>query len=235
MRLDSERIAVRRRELGLSQREVARQVGGGNSLVFHLEGDAPHGDLTLRELERLGEALAMDLKDLIAGDPEGAPSRDAGTWGPSLVPELGALLLRVGGRVPLSALAETLECPREQLAAALERLDACLRPCGLQVHLHDATAHLVPMASSDIPASRLTDAMRKADARAHQKASRIRLAYRVFATETTAKKVAVTNPGKVTLGELVNSGIVVRPPNDGGALSLSEDVRYSLLLDEPIG
>ena len=48
--------------------------------------------------------------------------------------------------------------------------------------------------------------------------------------KTTAKKVGPTNPGKVTLDELVNTGIVVRPPNDGGLLSLSEDVRYSLML-----
>ena len=39
------------------------------------------------------------------------------------------------------------------------------------------------------------------------------------------------NPGQVTLGELVNAGIVVRPPNDGSLLVLSEDVRYSLMVD----
>lgn len=104
MRLDSERIAAQRRELGLTQREVARRVGGGNSLVFHLGGDAPHGRLTLRELERLGQALAMDQRDLIASADEEGPSRDTGGSGPSLVPELGALLLRAGGRVPLTAL-----------------------------------------------------------------------------------------------------------------------------------
>lgn len=103
------------------------------------------------------------------------------------------------------------------------------------MHLYDATARLVPMASSDIPAFRLTDAMRKADARAKQKVSRIRLAYRIFATTTTAKNVVVTNPEKVTLGELVNTAVVGRSPNDGGVLSLSEDARYSLMLDEPTG
>ena len=63
-----------------------------------------------------------------------------------------------------------------------------------------------------------------------EKLVRIALAYRAFAMKTTAKKVGPTNPGKVTLDELVNTGIVVRPPNDGGLLSLSEDVRYSLML-----
>ena len=64
------------------------------------------------------------------------------------------------------------------------------------MRLYDATARLVPVAGSEVPVSTLQAAMRKAQSRHQEKLVRIALAYRVFATETTAKKVAVSNPAR---------------------------------------
>lgn len=59
-----ERIKYLRKEQGLSQRELAKKADLSNGALWRIE--SKHGDITLRSLHKVAEALNVSENDLIA-------------------------------------------------------------------------------------------------------------------------------------------------------------------------
>ena len=61
------KISTARRKLGLSQMQLAESSGTQVSTVFSAENGAQN--LSLRTLQKLADALKMDMRELLPGDP----------------------------------------------------------------------------------------------------------------------------------------------------------------------
>ncbi|GEM_PF-5612192 len=232
MKLDSEAIRARRTELGLSQRDLARRVGAGDTLAFHIETDGDRPEITLREIDRLADALAVDpITLLVSGEPQTAVQGSTNRSEPSsTIARLGSLLQRADTAVPLSVLGEVLGVDRESLTATLVVLDEQLQSVGLRVHLHEDCAQIVSSGIDGIAPDKMKDLRREASARRSIDKHQASLLYRVMLGKLTAKKVA-SNNDRVRFRQLVNAGLIEEPTTDSVKLDLCEAVKTSLLLD----
>lgn len=235
MKLNSDRIRARRIEIGLTQRALARRMGAGNALVHHIERDGNHGELTLTEIDRLAEALRVDPVSLFVADPSVAEIDDGdtppATAAASTSAIIGGVLLRAQKPVPLSALTEALGLRREDVDSALADLDRRVKPCGLQLHIHEDCVRLIASDVATVTPGTLKALQRRVLSRRTIDRPQAEILYRTLLGNATAKRISATNNGNVALRSLVNAGLIDEPQNDTDVLQLSADVRESLLLD----
>lgn len=139
------RVRQRRHELGTTLNAAAASSGISAPLLRRIEGGdtAAAGRCTLDQLVRLAAALDVHLTELLEPPERGRPGvahGDAAT--------LGALLHGARTMVTTEDVCTALAWRSDRFDAALEALDAQLRPAGLRVHrLHDQVG-----ISSDAPA-----------------------------------------------------------------------------------
>lgn len=229
MILDVEAIRRRRAEAGLSHRAVASALGVSSSVIKRLETGTNHPDLTVGQLARLADLLAVNVADLITkprrspDGPDPSPADETSPDDDAAV--VGSLLATTKVLTPTTAVAEATGWPVPRVHAALEVLADRLPATGQQLRRHQ---HLVALARAvtDDDADRIRAALRIHLARNGVSAGEVRLLRRIHAG--TVPKV-LGNADSVTLGVLANAQLIAS--DDGATWGLTDDVRYSLLLD----
>lgn len=140
--LDAALIRHRRLSLGITEREIARQLGVTAVVVHGLERSLNHADLPAGLVVALARALALDIDALFqqaVRSPEARPGEMRAGRGLDENPSqaaaaVGALLHAAGRGVPVSVLAETTGWPLERVTDALDALAAMLPSVGLRLH-----------------------------------------------------------------------------------------------------
>jgi transcriptional regulator with XRE-family HTH domain len=232
VRLNTALIRARRLELGLSERKFASLTGLGQAVVRGIESGSTHKDLTLGDLDRVAATLSVSLTTLLEEEvPQLTPEQVAGPlteqeFRSHCMAMVGALLFDVGRLVPVESLARTVDLSLGETHRVLTELDALLRPAGLLVHRLGNSVKLW-RTSDAVPHEMLQRTWRSQLARRGLDAGQARLLHQ---TLSGRRDKTLTNDQQVTAAELVNAGLLERTRS--GGVELSDDVRYSLLLDE---
>lgn len=230
--LNTDLIRDRRLELGLSERKLAAVTGLGQAVIRGLEAGTNHKDLTLGDLHRLADALALDAQHLLAATSAteaaaGPATRDAHL--DQHVTQVGALLFDVDRLIPVESLALTTGLTLDQTHEVLAELDRRLRAVGLLLHrLNNAVK--IWRTSDAVSRETLQATWRAHLARRGLDIGQVTLLQQVRRGRRTK---TLTNDQQVTAAQLVNAGILDR--TSAGGVDLSADVRYSLLLDDQDG
>lgn len=225
--LDHALIRRRRTELGLSQRSLASQIGTTGSWIRNLEAGGNIRDLSVVQLARLADALALDLHEILSGTTQPDARRAAGRDPAGDAAAVGALLHAAGVLTPTAALTDALGWTYERLDAALGDLDQRLRDCGMRVHrLHNRVS--IERDNTSVDAEVLETSMRQHLARDNINATEARILHRIVSGQGLPRDPS--NADSVALAVLINAGLVeARDP--GGTWDLKADVRIGLLLD----
>lgn len=225
MIVDADRVRRRRAELGLTVRGLAKHLKVTGAVVTRLESGDNHPDLPLGLLVRLAEVLAVDLPTLLV---QSRPACDAVPDADQDARTVGAALVADGTLVPLGALAEAFDWTLQRTEAAIEALEARLPDVGMRVHrLRDQVA--VVRAVEPISRAALGQLTRKHLHRTAISLSEARIVFRL-ASGTPPRDPG--NSERVAIGVLANAGLLEPDPAGAAEMRLSEDVRFSLLLDE---
>lgn len=214
--IDVELIVRRRHELGLSQRQVARQLGTSPMTVIAIEGGTNHDDLPLRLICRLADILILDVIDLFVRPALAEPPADAGS-----LAEVGALLASAEGGVTLDALAEATGCTLDVVDDLVEEFDRRLRQLGMQLRRRGGRLQIVPR--HDVrPDGRLQQLLRGQHVRHGMTATDATLLHRALRGGIDAGEL--TNAEQVAYARLLNAGLI----DTSGCPT--EDVAFSLAL-----
>jgi hypothetical protein len=188
------------------------------------KGDA---EFSFAAASRLADALGLGLDEL-SGRAEvlSAESKQ------NDAARLGALLSATGTLMPVGAICELLDWSIERLHAAEAELDRRLEGVGMRIRR--STSRLaVERADSALDNDTLKAAVRRHLNRDHLNLTEAKLLRSVAHGDVPTQP---NNAEKVALGVLVNAGLVEFAPapstNAEAPMMLSDDVRYSLLLDE---
>ena len=239
--LNAARVRARRLELNLSERQLSAITGLGQSVVRSLEAGTNHKDLTLGEVTRLAAALAVDVTQLLTHDQ---PAERTGAAEPAAkagelqdeplsasatatdVSRVGALLHDVDRLIPVESLAVTAELSLERTHAVLRELDSRLRPTGLRLHRLGNTVRIC----ADVDAADAATLRTLWRAHLSRRGLDLGQVHTLHQVRAGRRGKTLTNDQQVTVRQLTNAGLLTRTAS-GGA-ELSDDVRYSLLLDE---
>jgi hypothetical protein len=138
---------------------------------------------------------------------------------------MGALVHEIDRLVSVESLAETLDYTLEQTHAVLDELDRRLGPVGLRLHRLGNTVKVIGAADAVT-----TEVLRRSwRAQLGRRGLNIRQAQLVHQVRTGRRTKTLTNYQQMRTAQITNAGLLDRT-SSGGA-ELSQDVRYSLLLD----
>lgn len=219
MRLDTDLIARRRHELGITTRTLGYMLGGSALTATQLEAVSSHDSYTLATLERLADALALDPGELLETKPAPEPSAEA----EEVARRLGGILHHQTDATPATALAEALGVSLDVLHQAAETLDQMLRPAGMRVHT--ATGGYALWAEAAVDTEALTTTARYHQGRSGLRAGETEILWQILAGSINRKNLS--NPQRISLGALRRAGII-----EPDTLDVTEDARYSLMLGE---
>jgi hypothetical protein len=106
------------------------------AVVRGIKAGTNHKDLTLCDLQRLANALSLDLRQLLvsAGQETMAGQATLGDHRNYAVTQAGAVLYEIDRVTPVESLARTLCHTLDQTHDVLDELDRRLRPIGFRVH-----------------------------------------------------------------------------------------------------
>jgi transcriptional regulator with XRE-family HTH domain len=210
----------------MSARTVGDLLGLPSVTYTAIENGYGTDRLELALLVRLARALGVSLDQLVvdpAGETEQAADGDAAA--------LGALLHAAGVAVPSGTICEVLGWDFDRLHAAAGVLESGLVGCGLA--LRRTNARLSIVRGETIDSTALKAAIRRQLGREHVSVAEARMVRRI---EASTAPQAPSNPETVTLGVLVNAGLVAfgeqRTRQTEAPMVLADDVRYSLFLEE---
>lgn len=206
MILDVDLVRRRRRDLGISRRQLAKHLGVTVMVVVSIEAGRNHHTLTLGMVGRLAQVLAVQLTDLVRrpdSTADSGPSQDEGGEN-DLVAQLGALLLETSVLTPVEALADALGTRLPAVWEALGLLDRQLWPAGLMIHRLNGDVAIRKQATTDRAAMRRL--LRAHQARRGLSLTEARVLRRVMDRDLDEGKLS--NPDQVALERLRKSGLV---------------------------
>lgn len=219
--LNIDRISTARTEAGYSQRALSEEIGQNPSLVSLLEKDKHHRDLTVRQLDRLANAIGLEIADLFL-------RRDGTATPPPVSPSdaiVEAVLATTSSPAPAETIASVLGWTLTETRDALRALGARLQGTGTMLNRTNVGYKLTPRRLlSDDELARLTRlqlATRKIKVSALQL---LRQAIREPLDMEWQRRAG--NSDRVNSGILLNAGLLVRTSK--GALEPSNDVRRSV-------
>jgi len=220
--LNMQLIRDRRVELRLSVRDIAKQLGVSITTVANLETGRAHGEQPLSLLFRLAEVLAMDVTDLLASPrPDEAAGADD-----DLVAKVSSVLFELRHLTSPEILATALNVTTGDVEAAVTVLDRRVAKFGLRVHRLRGDVGIVRSQATPTR-DELHAAWQQDFARRSMTLSQARMLYRVWLGGFEQKQLS--NPERVTLGQLINAGLVETPVEIGAnTVVLTADVRASL-------
>jgi len=217
MILDSTLIQSRRRELGLSQRQMAKTLGVTSRVVAAVEDGSNHHALTLDFASKLARALAVELADMLTtADAKASPDLE-------LAASLGALLAETSTLTPVEALAEACDTSLEQVSAALDRLESNLEGTGLV--LQRRTGEVALRSTCQLDPKQVKTLLRRHQARRGLKLTEARLLRDIL--DGDVNEARLSNPQLVALNRLRRAGLVTADT----APKPSHDVVLSLFLE----
>ena len=228
-RLNPVLLRRRRAELGLTAKALADALGILPATYMFLENTGGK-TLDLRLVVRLARILGVSLDSLVTpavlDEAPDVPTVDDDAKA------LGSLLYSAETLIPIGALCDALDWPLDRLHAAEERLGAQLEACGLR--LRRSNARLAITRDPDpVDTTSLKTAIRRHLGRHNVGRRELRLLRRI---EQERVPKATSNPDIVALGVLVNAELVTfetsGAPRSETPMTLSEDVRFSLMLDK---
>jgi transcriptional regulator with XRE-family HTH domain len=232
MRLNSDLVRDRRRELLLSQRALGELVRQSAAAVHRIERGDLMEEFTLREVQRLGDALQVDPICLFVSESPPDPQSD---WPPQSRSEilalLGSCLARESDPIPVDALAELFDLSRSMVLSLVDDLDAGLRPLGLRAHLAADSVRIISDGAGAVPKSRLRVLRRRIANRRRLDIHHASL-LRAGLVGTTAKKIVATNNGMASFGTLLGADLLTDSGRDSQPVCLAKDARFSLLVDD---
>jgi transcriptional regulator with XRE-family HTH domain len=229
VRLDVERVRLRRLELGMSQRELARQLGESPLFTRALELGHNQAVLSFATLTDLATALGVPFAALFK-DPDGPPRPPS----PRVETErLVALLLAAGDRwVPATSLAMQLGIDLDEMENLVENARENLRAVGLSIM--SSTNGLDIRLTYDVDLVSTEDreeVLRSVNARVDIEEHVAQLVYRVISGKVIAKGTNASPTGRLLLGRAINAGWIKAPTNETDALELTDAVQESLRLN----
>lgn len=212
-------IRERRRELGFSQRALAKELGQSSAWVASLEKRANHRELRLGQLARLAETLGVSLSELLrtSGGECTAAAMDA--------TKIEALLFDAQRAVPPEVLAETLDWTLQRTLRALGELRQSLATRGLSLQRTNGGFKLVG-SSNALTKTEWSRVIKAHAARFGLKRNEAKALYGVF-TGAIADgwESRASNDLRVCMARLIKNQLVVES-DDGPALH--PDVEYAL-------
>lgn len=236
-RLNGDLIRARRHELGLSERALSTLLGHNLSpaIVRSIEAGKHSKDRTLGDIERLARTLELPLADLFTSPetmapaaPPHEPGRSPGVRSgqPSTFGCSERCSTSRAGSSRLSRSPTRWEFSLDEVEELVGALEAVLEPAGLAVHrLHrDVKVQALAMPEQ---AATLQEHLRSQAARTGLNQPQVRMPLKVVMGEKPVSCRATTTSPRAPL---VKAGILVH--SGSGGLALTEDVRYSLLLDD---
>lgn len=227
MRLSCERIRRRRLELGLSQRELARQLGEVPNVIKALESGTNHDQLTLVHLDGLATALGVTPQWLL-GEQHVACEDE-----PPQVDRLIALVMSgAERRVPKWVLAARLNLDPAALDAMVDAAQTALAPVGLTFASNTAGTELrLVGAVESLQEDDLAAVIQGINAAGDLDEAIATLIYKVLAGGVTAKEIGASANGRLRLGQAINAGWIEPPEKEVDPLRVTMAVWESLCLD----
>jgi transcriptional regulator with XRE-family HTH domain len=225
--LDRELIARRRADLCLSQRMLANQLGVTSPTIASLERGDNHGDLPLRLLVRLAEALAVAVTSLFCNDRSRQADDDRDDSA-----AVGALLFETKVLTPIDALCDALDWPLERVRRAVEALDAELPAVGLRLQSRGGSV-AIRRAVEPASAAHVQQLLRLHVLRNGVGLAEARVLYRIMKGTLPRE---LSNADAVALRTLANAGLIelADAQSKGSAPSwrIASHVRAALRLDQ---
>jgi transcriptional regulator with XRE-family HTH domain len=231
VQLDTALIRRRRAELGISVRAAAESIGLSGPTFTRLESGIDHGGLELVVVVRLASLLGVSLDQLIVQGGRDVASSGETAGDATDVAALGAVLFATQTHTPVGTLCEVHGWTLARLHEAEVALDAALCHVGITLSRQNARLGLA-RAEGAVDRDVLERSLRKHQGRDHVSITEARLLHHVEHGDAPTQP---SNAERVALGMLVNAGLITfgsSRPRGEAPLILSEDVRFSLLIDE---
>lgn len=219
--LDADRIRRRRRDLGLSQRQLAHTAGTTPAVIERIEDATNHPDLPLGLVARLADALALPRSALWADPTAGAPAAAPDDAGDAAA--VGALLAETGTLTAPEALADALGWTLERTHAAIDDLDRRAHPLGWTIQ-HTKGDVAIRRRDTATDPHQLQALLKHHHARRGLTITEARLLAAIHDGRTEQRITG--NNDRVALARLHNAGLI----QDRDQLDLADDVRFSLML-----
>lgn len=222
MHVNVDLMRRRRRELGMSERDLAAAAGVSKMYVRHLECGGGDDQVTMEVLRRMSRALAVSVADLLE---DAGVERSGGD-----VAAVGAMLTELVEPTPPAVLASTLGWGLERTEAALAVLEAAAPGVGLALQrIHGMVG--LRRSATDLDAERLRRSHATAILRRGLGVNAARMLYLVL-TDTLGDKRRPTITEHQALIQLRTGGLLVESAPETHlarqTLSVAEDVAFSL-------
>jgi len=224
--LDPAAVRRRRLALGISEKDLAGELGVSVSSVCGIESGVDQRHYDVPFVLGLAEALSVSLEDLLT--TREAPARGEGT---ALVAKLGALLAAGDAPVPIEAVCDALACGLADLSDAVDELERRLDGTGVVLHRFDGQISLQPGLAVDTAG--LAMATRAAVARSNLASDRLSM---LIGLCDRSRQIDPRFADPWVSGQLANAGLIERGVRTDGfrQAEVTEDVRFSLMLDEAV-
>lgn len=225
MRVNADLMRRRRRELGMSERDLAAAAGVSKMFVRYLECGGGDDQVTVEMLRRMGRALGVSAGQLLEEEGIERSGHD--------VAAVGAMLTELIEPTPPAVLASTLGWGLERTEAALAGLEATAPGVGLALQrIHGMVS--LRRSATDLDAERLRRGHATGISRRGLSANAARMLYLVL-TDTLGDKRRPTITEQQALIQLRNGGLLVESAPETHlarqTLAVSADVEWSLRAD----
>lgn len=232
--LDPRQVRHRRLQLGLTESYLGSLCGVSSSVIRRLESGWPQDDLSARFITLLAEQLGTAVADLLADshqedvDDAAVEERTAAD-----ARQVGALLLAVAEPVPADAVCEVLDMGFDRLDDAVALLNVMLDEAG-GIVVDTGSTLTIADDMADIDRDVVDEAMAATFARRRPNLPELRAIHEMVQGKVVRREDLDTATGR-TLARLRSIGVLANADKPIGVKSdppiLSEDVRYSLVLD----
>lgn len=233
--IDPRKVRALRQRRGLTESYLGALCGVTSTVIRGIERGRPQEDLSLRFVMGLAAELNVPIHELLTDDYR-PPRPEPNTTEDQVADDaraLGALLLAVGERLPADAICEVFDWDFTRLDEAGAALAALLEPAGGLLVESDGDLAIADDVCPVEPEA-IAAASRAAFIRRRPTVPELRIVVRALEGKLTRLENSDTFSG-VTVGRLRTVGLLAnadKPLSDkADPPILSDDVRYSLLLD----
>lgn len=233
MQVDRQRLKERRLELGRSMRSVAQSAGVPLTTIKSLEVSGDCSYLTMNTLRLICDAVGLPMSGLLVGVRP--PRADDGGPARQLVREVGAALFRYRDGISVDALAHALRCSADEVQIALVELDEALAGVGAMLHRTDSHVALAPAVAEILTPEVMRLAVEETATRPDLGVRDGVTIYQAMQGTRSAKGQRANADGLLRTGRLRNYGLLNEPEKETCPMLLSDEVRFSLMLDDRPG